>query len=38
MAEGGIRHAALEAGNVILLEKEKVLRRAKELDIVLHGY
>jgi DUF1009 family protein len=38
MAEGGIRHAALEAGNVILLEREKVLCRAKELGIVLHGY
>jgi DUF1009 family protein len=38
MAEGGVRYAALEAGKVILLEKEKVIRRARELGIVLHGY
>jgi DUF1009 family protein len=38
MAQGGIAHAALEAGKVIILEKEKVLHRAKALGITLHGY
>ncbi|MDR2430267.1 MAG: UDP-2,3-diacylglucosamine diphosphatase LpxI [Puniceicoccales bacterium] len=38
MAEGGIRHAALEANNVLILEKEKVLRQAREFGITLHGY
>ena len=38
MVAGGIRRAALEAGNVLVLEREKVIRRAKELGIVLYGY
>ncbi|MDR2862755.1 MAG: UDP-2,3-diacylglucosamine diphosphatase LpxI [Puniceicoccales bacterium] len=38
MAEGGVRHAALEAGNVLMLDKDKVINRAKELGITLHGY
>ncbi len=38
MAEGGIKQAALEAGDVLILEKEEVLKRAKELGIALYGY
>ncbi|MDR2845626.1 MAG: UDP-2,3-diacylglucosamine diphosphatase LpxI [Puniceicoccales bacterium] len=38
MAQGGVRHAALEVGKVLILEKEKVLTQARKLGIVLHGY
>jgi DUF1009 family protein len=38
MVEGGVRHAALEAGKVLMLDKEKVIERARQLDITLLGY
>jgi DUF1009 family protein len=38
MAAGGIRHAALEAGNVLVLDKPAVLAKAKEMGITLLGY
>jgi DUF1009 family protein len=38
MVEGGIYQAALEVGNVLVLDKENVIRRAKELGVTLHGY
>jgi DUF1009 family protein len=38
MQEGGIKQAALEAGNVIMLDKPQVLTRAKELGITLYGF
>jgi DUF1009 family protein len=38
MAAGGVTQAALEAGNVIILDREKVLARARELGIALHGF
>jgi len=38
MAEGGVRRAALEAGAVLLLDKPRVLARARELGIALVGF
>lgn len=38
MAEAKIRYAALEAGRVIMLDKEKVLEEAKRLKICLVGF
>ncbi|MDR1497061.1 MAG: UDP-2,3-diacylglucosamine diphosphatase LpxI [Puniceicoccales bacterium] len=38
MVEGGIRHAALDADRVLILEKEKVIERAQHLNISLFGY
>lgn len=38
MAEGGVRQAALEAGAVLLLDKPRVLARARELGITLAGF
>jgi len=38
MAEGGVRRAALEADAVLLLDKPRVLERARELGIALVGF
>lgn len=38
MAEGGVRHAALEADGVLLLDKERVLARARALGITVVGF
>ncbi len=38
MAEGGVRHAALEAGGVLLLGKDGVLAKARDLGITLVGF
>ncbi|MDR1818353.1 MAG: LpxI family protein, partial [Puniceicoccales bacterium] len=38
MAAGGVKHAALEAGNVLLLDKEQVISRAREMGITLYGF
>lgn len=38
MQEGGVSVACLEAGAVIILEKEKVLAEARECGITLYGY
>lgn len=38
MAEAGIRAAALQAGDVIVLDKERVLAEARRLKITLLGY
>lgn len=35
---GGIRKVALESGAVLLLDKEAVVARAKQLGITLHGF
>ncbi len=36
--EAGIKYAGLESGNVIILNKAKVIKAAKERGIVLFGY
>ena len=38
MKESGIMHAYLEANNIIILEKEKVLKQASQWGIQLVGY
>jgi DUF1009 family protein len=38
MKEAGIKHAYLEANNIIILEKEKVLEQASHWGIQLLGY
>lgn len=38
MAEGGVRQAALEADGVLLLDKPRVLERARALGITLVGF
>ena len=38
MKESGIQHAYLEANNIIILEKEKVLQQASQWGIQLVGY
>jgi UDP-2,3-diacylglucosamine hydrolase len=38
MKESGIHHAYLEANNIIILEKEKVLKQAAEWGIEMVGY
>lgn len=38
MAEGGVRHAALEADGVLLLDRARVLAKARELGITLVGF
>lgn len=38
MADADIRYAGLEAGKVIILEKEKTIDAAKNQEIVLFGY
>lgn len=38
MSEAGLRHAAIEAGNTIVLDKEAVLAEAKRQKIQLLGY
>lgn len=38
MAEGGVRKAALEADAVLLLDKPRVLAKARELGITLVGF
>ncbi|MEM9227585.1 MAG: UDP-2,3-diacylglucosamine diphosphatase LpxI [Verrucomicrobiota bacterium] len=38
MHAAGIHHAALEAGNTILLDKEQVLAEAKQLKVSIFGY
>lgn len=38
MAEGGVRRAALEADAVLLLDKPRVLAKARELGITLVGF
>jgi UDP-2,3-diacylglucosamine hydrolase len=38
MAEGGVRQAALEADGVLLLDKPRVLAKARELGITLVGF
>lgn len=38
MAEGGVRRAALEADGVLLLDKPRVLARARDLGITLVGF
>ncbi|MCB1123354.1 MAG: UDP-2,3-diacylglucosamine diphosphatase LpxI, partial [Verrucomicrobiae bacterium] len=38
MKESGINHAYLEANNIIILEKDKVLKQAIEWGIEMMGY
>lgn len=38
MQAAGIKHAALEAGNVLVLDKERVLAEARRSKITLWGY